>query len=234
MNQPRIRFTRIGLISAVLSFAGCASTLSSVNEVNPYPPSWPRIESQTTDSGCPILQGHYNNQSVTDSFGSDFYIDSLAEVMQRATAAGRRIWPGSEYVTLPPNILAVSLYQDQDSMSVEFHESSGKSATIRFHRFRWTSGREFENIQKFYCEQMPEGPVLRLMATVDRTGGASTLGAGGQDTIVWLYKSVDGSLVVRWQVQTVETSLIVVGSSLRNRSVWLRFQPVKLAAIGVQ
>jgi hypothetical protein len=233
MKSRPVRFAHIAAISALLSVVGCATTLSSVNELNPYPPSWPPIDSRIDDLGCPILQGNYDNQSAQDSAGSGYYISRLAEVIERAAAAGQRIWPKSQHVTIPQKILAVSLVQEQDLLSLKFHEPSGNSTTVHLRRFRLTSELEFEHIQKFYCENMPEGPVLRLMATVDRAAGASLLGAGGQDTIIWLYKAVDGSLIVRWQLQTVETTLLLIGSSLEKRSIWLRFKPVDLATIGV-
>ncbi|WP_205854832.1 hypothetical protein, partial [Piscinibacter defluvii] len=61
------------------------------------------------------------------------------------------------------------------------------------------------------------------MGRIDRVSSSSILGAGEDATQATLFRAADGSLVLRWQFQSFQATLFIVGTHKRNESVWLRF-----------
>jgi len=137
-------------------------------------------------------------------------------------------WLGARYVVfrsvkkvvIPAEAAFVAIEQDGDSMKVTFVGSDVNRTQVALRRYRFTTESETRNtaFQKFRCDDSKEGPEFRFAAPVKQDRSASQIGAGGTDTLISLFKSTDGSLVVRWQVQSVRLWIFVAGSRFQNES----------------
>ena len=207
------------------AMCGCATTISSINEKTPYPGSWPAIDSTRLEDGCPDLAGTYENVAFAHTADSVAPQLSLVHVFTRLIAAGEKMWGTADNkLVVPPGAPSVSFSQAAGSLRVSFGEPSGARHDLEFHRVRWRASREFRNFQPFECEVGSDGPQLRFVMRLDENFGTILWlwGGWGEDTTITLFKAMDGSLVLRWQVQTTLAPLWI--PTVRNQSVWLRFR----------
>jgi len=211
------------IIAVCAAMCGCATTISSLNEQTPYPGSWPAIGSTRLEDGCPNLAGTYENVAFAYAPDSATPQLSLVSIFTRLVAAGEKMWGTADNrLVVPPEASSVSFSQTAGALRASFVEPSGARHDIEFHRVRWSASREFRNFHPYECEVGSDGPQLRFVMRIGKNANAILYGAWGEDTTITLFKAIDGSLVLRWQVQTTLAPLWI--PTVRNQSVWLRFR----------
>ena len=211
------------IMGVCVAMCGCATTISSINEQTPYPASWPAIDSTRLQDGCPDLAGTYENVAFAHTPDPEAPQLSLVNVFTRLIAAGEKMWGAADNkLIVPLEASSVSFSQAAGSLRASFGEPGGAMRELEFHRVRWSASREFRNFHPFECEVGSDGPQLRFVMRIDKNTGAIQWGAWGEDTTITLFKAIDGSLVLRWQVQTTQAPLWI--PTVRNQSVWLRFR----------
>jgi hypothetical protein len=215
-------YWRLWPLVVAFFLSACASTSSSINEVSPYPSSWPSLQTQADDAACPNISGTFGGEAVEHTPNTQNAPLSLLGAVKRVTdkALEDRL---TEIERYGPD-KTVTIAQQHDSLNIAFRDKAGKATNVMFERFRLL-GADWEkrNLTKYECHEYSEGPGLTFMANIDHIAGFSPIYGAGKDTMVTLFRATDGSLVLRWQLQSFGVSILLIGSYLENKSVWLKF-----------
>jgi hypothetical protein len=220
-RKSRLTFVVIGVCAAM---CGCATTISSINEQTPYPASWPAIDSSRLEDGCPNRAGTYENVAFAHTADSVAPQLSRVHVFTRLIAAGEKMWGTADNkLVVPLEASSVSFSQAAGSLRASFGEPGGARRELEFHRVRWRAAQGFRNFHPFECKVGSDGPQLRFVMRLDQNfSHLLYFGASGEDTTITLFKAMDGSLVLRWQVQTTLAPLWI--PIPLDHSVWVRFR----------
>lgn len=228
MDTLRLVAAAASALVTTLLLSSCASVDASYNEAAPYPSSWASLQTPALADGCPDLSGTFSDSAVDSTTSTRTTPTSIANVVQQVLRATRMYWDGRlPEVKFPGPISLVKLTQTGDALSIEFLHPDDGTTSVTFYRFRWLANAPERIGRNFECHQFLEGPGLTLVGRIDRVSSSSLLGVGEDATQATLFRAADGSLVLRWQFQSFQATLFVVGTHKKNESVWLKFGPVR-------
>ena len=213
----------ITLTGLVLIQLGCATSSGS------YPTGWASIESSPTQDGCPNLRGTYSNQgspAPPPEVGTQPLLAEIFRSMARSKsmygpAAWKQTWP-----VIPPEVSSISIEQATEMMTVTFIDTSGRRTSLNFRRYRFNwSEKRVDDL--FQCLTVLDRPELRFFAEAESIRSVPLVGIGGSAINVYLLKSVDGSLIVRWSKSAAALTPFVLGSGFRVVDIWYRYPLVE-------
>ncbi len=215
------------LCSVLVALSGCAS----INEKSPYPQSWP-APSQSALHGCPDISGTYED-AASEVFpkpaaGPGNPDGSLARIIAQVMGASTRDQMHSAAKSVPGK-RSVDFAISETGLRVR---TSSPDSLHSERIFRRTRAELFETRlhDAFICSISDLGPELRFLAEIDSVaGGAPFVGFGQSKVTVSLFRSFDGSLIVRWNRQTA--GIIVLAPYLKNESTWLRFRTLPVSSL---
>lgn len=214
-------------LMVILLTGGCAG--HAINEHQSYPRTMPSLATTPVDGDCPDLSGTYTNDAAETWPGTSPERAPLQSLLTSVYVQGRTANAGTArkahdieeaakpLYDLPAETVRLTLTKGR--LEVRYVASDEADATIAF-----VQGGISIRGPRYTCAKFKEGPGLQLSPFLsnDSFGVPVEVGVfGGSNTAVVLYKSVDGSLVVRLQAESGFTVLLV--PYIRTDSEWLRF-----------
>lgn len=216
------------LLTGVL--AGCAA--HPINEHQPYPEAFPSLAVTAAEgNGCPDISGVFDSQPFQSVPVDSARLQPLHHLLAEVYVLGRgtSVWTQKQARQVEAELEplesltaeAVRLVLETERLKVSYVARDGTTTTFEFAHGGFTTPGP-----RYACHQYEEGPGLRFWPLLDNQSWMVQLPvgmAGGSDTVLVLFRAVDGTLVARLQAESGFTVLLI--PYIKTDSAWLRFKP---------